>query len=333
MSKRFLALGALSFLATCGAHAAGEAPSTPYGTRLEVRAFIGEMAERHGFVEKELNFLFARAKRMPAVLKAIEPQPPGERSWEAYRATFVTERHIGRGLEFWRAQAAALGRATRDYGVPEEVIVAILGVETFYGRHTGKWRVVDALSTLAFDYPPRAEFFRKELENYLVLAREANLDVFSVQGSYAGAIGIPQFMPSSYLRYAVDFDGNGRTDLRASPADAIGSVGNFLKQHGWSAGAPVLAPASVQGEAWRALANGEVDPRHTLAELKAAGVAAQSDAPAEAKAALIELGTPQRATDWRLGFHNFWVLTRYNRSAFYASAVYDLAQELRSRRP
>jgi membrane-bound lytic murein transglycosylase B len=267
------------------------------------------------------------------VLKAIEPQPPGERSWEDYRASFVSERHIGRGMEFWRAQAAALARATRDFGVPEEVIVAILGVETFYGRHTGRWRVVDALSTLAFDYPPRAEFFRKELEHYLLLAREAGVDVFSVQGSYAGAIGIPQFMPSSYLKYAVDFDGNGRTDLRASATDAIGSVGNFLKEHGWRAGEPVLVPANLQGEAWRPFASGEIEPRYALAELKLAGVAAQAEASADAKVALIELGTPQRTSDWRLGFHNFWVLTRYNRSAFYASAVYDLAQELRSRRP
>jgi membrane-bound lytic murein transglycosylase B len=320
-------------LACATAHAAGPAPSTPYGTRDEVRAFIGEMTERHGFVEKELRFLFSRAKRLPEVLKAIEPQPPGERSWEAYRASFLSERHISRGLEFWRAQGATLARAARDYGVPEEVIVAILGVETFYGRHTGRWRVVDALSTLAFDYPPRAEFFRKELEHYLLLAREAGVDVFSVHGSYAGAIGIPQFMPSSYLKYAVDFDRNGRTDLRASAPDAIGSVGNFLREHGWRAGELVLVPASVQGEAWRAFASGEIEPRHALAELKAAGVAAQVEAPADAKAVLIELGTPQRASDWRLGFHNFWVLTRYNRSAFYASAVHDLAQELRSRRP
>ncbi len=333
MSRTLPLLGVLAAIAAGGAHGASDAPSTPYGARSEVRAFVAEMTERHGFVEKELNFLFSRARRMPAVLKAIEPQPPGERSWEAYRATFLTGRRIGRGLEFWRAQSEALARAARDFGVPEEVIVAIIGVETFYGRSTGKWRVVDALSTLAFDYPPRAEFFRKELENYLLLARGENLDVFSVQGSYAGAIGIPQFMPSSYLKYAVDFDGDGRTDLRASPADAIGSVGNFLKQHGWTAGGLVLVPASVQGEGWRAFADGEVEPRHALAELKQAGVAAQADAPAEAKAALIELATPQRATDWRLGFHNFWVLTRYNRSAFYASAVYDLAQELRGRRP
>jgi membrane-bound lytic murein transglycosylase B len=328
----------LGALACVGARAAPPAASTPYGKRAEVQVFIGEMVERHGFVEKELKFLFSRAKRLPAVLKAIEPQPPGERSWEAYRALFVSERHIDGGLAFWRAHGAALERAARDYGVPEEVIVAIIGVETFYGRHTGRWRVVDALSTLAFDYPPRAEFFRQELEHYLVFARDAGMDVFSVQGSYAGAIGIPQFMPGSYLRYAVDFDGDGVRDLRASAADAIGSVGNFLKEHGWRAGEPVLVAASLQGEAWRAYANGDIEPRHALGELQQAGInaqagiAAHAGAPAEAKAVLIELGTPQRASDWRLGFHNFWVLTRYNRSAFYASAVYDLAQALRSRR-
>lgn len=327
------ALGAFAALAWGSAMAApGAAPSTPYGKREEVRAFIGEMVERHGFVEKELKFLFARAKRVPAILKAIEPVPPAARSWEAYRAIFLSERHVGGGLEFWRAHGKALARAAKDYGVPEEMIVAIIGVETFYGRNTGKWRVVDALSTLAFDYPPRAEFFRKELENYLVLARDVGVDVFSVHGSYAGAIGIPQFMPSSYLKYAVDFDGNGMRDLRASPADAIGSVGNFLKEHGWRAGEPVLTAASLQGEAWRAYANGEIEPRHPLGELQKSGIAPQTSAPADTKAVLIELGTPERASDWRLGFHNFWVLTRYNRSAFYASAVYDLAQELRSRR-
>jgi membrane-bound lytic murein transglycosylase B len=326
----------LGAMACGGAHAAPAAASTPYGKRAEVRVFIGEMVERHAFVEKELKFMFTRAKRLPAVLKAIEPPPTAERSWEAYRALFVSERHIGGGLAFWRAHSAALARAARDYGVPEEVIVAIIGVETFYGRHTGRWRVVDALSTLAFDYPPRAEFFRKELEHYLLFARDAGMDVFSVQGSYAGAIGIPQFMPGSYLRYAVDFDGDGVPDLRASAADAIGSVGNFLKEHGWRAGEPVLLAASLTGEAWRAYANGDIEPRHALGELQQAGVApqagAQAEANAEAKVVLIELGTPQRASDWRLGFHNFWVLTRYNRSAFYASVVYDLAQALRSRR-
>ncbi len=347
MRRALATLAALCVLgasACGGAFAAPAAPTTPYGKRAEVHVFIGEMVERHGFVEKELKFMFSRAKRLPAILKAIEPQPLGARSWEAYRALFVSERHIGGGLAFWRANGAALERAARDYGVPEELIVAIIGVETFYGRHTGRWRVVDALSTLAFDYPPRAEFFRKELEHYLVFARDAGMDVFSVHGSYAGAIGIPQFMPGSYLRYAVDFDGDGVRDLRANAADAIGSVGNFLKEHGWRAGEPVLVAASLQGEAWRAYANGDIEPRHALAELKQAGVAPQAGvdaqtgiaalagAPAEAKAVLIELGTPQRASDWRLGFHNFWVLTRYNRSAFYASAVYDLAQELRRRR-
>ncbi|HLE66620.1 MAG TPA: lytic murein transglycosylase, partial [Burkholderiales bacterium] len=221
-----------------GGAALGADPSpTPYSGRAEVRAFVQEMVRRHGFVERELVFAFSRARRLAAALKGVAP-PPAERarSWTAYRATFVNDRRIEAGLDFWRMHGAALARAGREYGVPEEVIVAIVGVETFYGRNIGRWRVIDTLTTLAFDYPPRAEFFRSELENYLLFAREAGIDVFSVRGSYAGAIGIPQFMPGSYLKFAVDFDGDGLVDLRANPADAVGSVANFLRQHGWRPG-------------------------------------------------------------------------------------------------
>src|SRR6185436_17757350 len=199
----------------------------PYAKREDVDGFIRQMVEKHGFVEKELKFLFSRARREPAILAAIEPPKDAKaRSWLAYRARFVTDARIAEGAEFWRRHAAALERAEREHGVPEEIIVAIIGVETVYGRQMGSWRVIDALSTLAFDYAPRAEFFRAELEQYLLFARGAGIDVFSVRGSYAGAIGIPQFMPGSYRRFAVDFDGDGAVDLRASPSDAIGSVAN-----------------------------------------------------------------------------------------------------------
>jgi membrane-bound lytic murein transglycosylase B len=191
--------------------------------------------------------------------------------------------------------------------------------------------VVDALTTLAFDYPPRARFFRSELENYLLLARDNGLDVFAVRGSYAGAIGIPQFMPSSTRRYAVDFDGNGAIDLRRSPTDAIGSVANFLKEHGWQPGAEVLLEARVGGDAWRALADGSVDPKHAQSDLRAAGVEFEG-MPEGVRAILVELETPAKPSDHRIGLHNFWVLTRYNRSAFYASAVHDLAQALKQNR-
>ena len=301
-----------------------------YAERPEVQAFIREVAERHGFVEKELAFLFSRVRRVDPVLEAIKPQPPKARSWEEYRGNFVNERRITEGAQFWKKHRRALERAEQRYGVPAEYIVAIIGIETLYGRNAGRYRVVDALTTLAFDYPPRAPFFRSELEHYLLLAREQSADVFSMRGSYAGAIGIPQFMPSSLRRYAVDFDGNGAIDLRRSPTDAIGSVGNFLKEHGWQAGDGVLFEARVSGEAWRPLADGSVDPKHAVSDLRAAGVQVEG-APEGARAALVELEIPDRPSEYRLGLHNFWVITRYNRSAFYASAVHDLAQALKIR--
>ena len=305
----------------------------PYGKREDVQGFIRQMAERHGFVEHELKFLFSRAHREPAILAAIAPpKDPQARSWLTYRARFVTDARIAEGTAFWRRHAAALERAAQKHGVPEEIIVAILGVETVYGRQMGSWRVIDALSTLAFDYPPRAEFFRGELEQYLLFARDAGIDVFSVRGSYAGAIGIPQFMPGSYRRFAVDFDGDGAIDLRASPADAIGSVANFLVKHGWRRGERVELPARVTGDAHRELVDAGIEPKTPLADLKRFGVETRTDLALDTPVALIELESPGAATEYRLGLRNFYVLTRYNRSVLYASAVHDLAQELRSRR-
>lgn len=305
----------------------------PYGKREDVHAFVRQMAERHGFVEQELKFLFSRARREPAILAAIMPPKDAKaRSWLAYRARFVTESRIAEGAEFWRRHAAALARASSERGVPEEIIVAIIGVETVYGRQMGTWRVIDALSTLAFDYAPRAEFFRSELEQYLLFARDAGLDVFSVRGSYAGAIGIPQFMPGSYRRFAIDFDGDGAIDLRASPADSIGSVANFLVKHGWRPGERVHLPARVTGEAHRELLDVGIEPKTNLSEMKRYGVETRTDVALESPVALIELESPGAATEYRLGLRNFYVLTRYNRSVLYASAVYDLAQEIKSRR-
>jgi membrane-bound lytic murein transglycosylase B len=314
---------------------------TPYGKRDDVHGFIRDMVERHGFVEHELQFLFSRARREPAILAAIEPPKTAPmRSWLTYRGRFVNDARIGEGIEFWRRNAAALARAARERGVPEEIIVAIIGVETVYGRQMGSWRVIDALSTLAFDYPPRADFFRSELEQYLLFARDAGIDVFSVRGSYAGAIGIPQFMPGSYRRFAVDFDGDGAVDLRFSPSDAIGSVANFLAQHGWRRGEGVELPARVAegkaegntGEALRQLVDAGVEPKTPLAELRRHGVETRTDLALDTPVALIELESPGEATEYRLGLQNFFVLTRYNRSVLYASAVYDLAQEIKSRR-
>jgi membrane-bound lytic murein transglycosylase B len=317
-------------LLVCALAAAAALPAWAkgYAERDEVQDFIRHLAERHGFAEPELRHLFSRVRRTEPVLEAIKPQPPKARSWDEYRGMFVNDKRIAAGVEFWAKHRRMLERAEQVYGVPAEYVVAILGVETYYGRNAGRWRVMDALTTLAFDYSPRASFFRSELEHYLLLAREQGKDAFSVRGSYAGAIGIPQFMPSSTRRYAIDFDGNGSVDLRRSAADAIGSVANFLKEHGWQPGAEVLLDARVGGEAWRALADGSVDPKHAQSDLRAAGVEFEG-LPEGVRAVLVELATPDRPSDYRLGLHNFWVLTRYNRSAFYASAVHDLAQALK----
>ena len=325
-----------AFLLNPETHAAPPA-QRPYGKREDVQGFIRQMTELHGFVERELHYLFSRARREPAILAAIAPPKDAQaRSWLAYRARFITDARIAEGTAFWRRHAAALARAAQEHGVPEEIIIAIIGVETVYGRQMGTWRVIDALSTLAFDYAPRAEFFRGELEQYLLFARDAGLDVFSVRGSYAGAIGIPQFMPGSYRRFAVDFDGDGVIDLRASPADAIGSVANFLAKHGWRRGERVHLPARVAGgnagAAYRELVDAGIEPKTALSELKRYGVETRTDLALETTVALIELESPGTATEYRLGLRNFFVLTRYNRSVLYASAVCDLAQEIRAKR-
>jgi membrane-bound lytic murein transglycosylase B len=315
------ALAALLAAATAFA-----ATPEPLGDRPEVRAFIGELVERHGFKEAELAKVFSRVERVEPVLQFIAP---GERPpWTDYRAQFVNERRIANGLAFWQANRKHLARAEREYGIPAAIVVAILGVETNYGRNMGRYRVIDALATLAFEYPPRAPFFRSELEQYLLLARESDLDVFALRGSYAGAIGLPQFMPRSVRRFGVDFDGDGAIDLRGSSADAVGSVANFLKNHGWQSGQPVAFRAVVPAEVAPAYADGDVRPHYPLSELLTAGISL-SPAPAslETLGALVPLGA-----EYRVGLQNFYVITRYNRSAYYATAVADLAEALAAAR-
>ena len=306
-------------------------PATAWGSyaeRAEVQAFMRELVKRHGFVEAELKRVFRKAQRAQPVLEAISRPAERVRTWEEYRSALLTERRVNEGLEFWKKYRNTLERAEKKYGVPPEYVVAIIGVETFYGRNTGNWRVVDALTTLAFDYPPRAGFFRNELEQYLLFTRAAGVDVFSVKGSYAGAIGLPQFMPSSTRAYAVDFDGNGRIDLQKGRVDSIGSVANFLKVHGWQRDADVLLDARVAGDAWRPFAEG-LEPKHSLLALREAGIEFDSPQPAGAQVVLVELASAERPSDFRVALRNFYVITRYNRSAFYAAAVADLARALR----
>jgi membrane-bound lytic murein transglycosylase B len=306
-------------------------PGARYTGREDVRRFIAEMVDRHGFVRNELRTLFGRARFQPSIIKAITPPTePRARSWQAYRALFLTQQRIEAGAAFRERHREALARAVELYGVPEEIIVAIIGVETVYGRNTGNYRVIDALSTLAFDYPPRAEFFRGELENYLLYARDAGIDTLGLKGSYAGAIGIPQFMPGSYRRYAVDLDGDGKQDLSGSFADAIGSVANFLKAHGWETGQPVAFAAQLRGENFRKLVDAGIKPTYLCGDLANFGVSAEGETRADAPCALIELETPGEASEYLVGFTNFYVLTRYNRSSLYAAAVLDLAQAVKT---
>ncbi len=327
-----LAAAALPFQAgaakNAGAPAFADAPA--------VREFIAEMHVRHGFDAAHLTRQFASIRSNPAVLRAIQPAavPELQRSWQRYRARFLNERRLTQGLRFWREQGAALARAEAIYGVPQEIIVAIIGVETEYGRNTGAFGVLEALSTLAFDYPPRADFFRGELEQFLLMARESGASPLAYKGSYAGAIGIPQFMPSSQRRFAVDFDGDDRIDLGGSAADAIGSVARFLSMHGWQPGGPVAVPAGVEGDAAALVAAG-IKPSLPLREIRERGIVPLTigaERFADAPAALIDLVSPDQPTEYWLGFDNFYAITRYNRSSFYAMSVFMLAESLREAR-
>lgn len=299
------------------------------------RAFAREMREWHNLDEAELLRRFAKLKPDQRVLKLIAPSaaPEQQRSWQRYQGRFLDPKRIGQGVDFWQQHAALLKRAEAAYGVPAEVIVSIIGIETFYGQNTGTFNTFSALATLAFYYPQRATFFRQELEQLLLLAAENRRNPESYTGSYAGAIGIPQFMPGSQRRYAVDFDGDGVIDLANSVADAIGSVASFLAAHGWQKGAPVAVPARLPERlppqtlaTW--LDTGIRPVLSTLA-LLAAGVAIEPIEGTDRNAALIDLVTPDAPVEYWLGFENFYVITRYNRSSFYAMAVFQLAEALK----
>lgn len=297
-----------------------------------VIAFSRDMEQRHGFNADTLLSQFAQTQSNPKVLQLIKPPAsPTQRSWERYRPRFLNSQRIDGGVRFWQENRIALTRARAIYGVPEEVIVAIIGVETVYGRNTGNFSVLEALATLAFNYPRRADFFREELEQFLLLARENNMDALAIKGSFAGAIGIPQFMPGSQRRYAIDFDGDQKVDLSGSIEDAIGSVARFLEQHGWQTGQPVAVPARINSEPERAIIDAGIRPSLKASDLAQYGIVGNVDD--SATVALIDLVSPGRATEYWLGFENFYVITRYNRSSFYAMSVYQLAEEIRKLTP
>jgi len=316
-----------------------------YANNANVDAFINDMVARYDFDPAALHALFAGVSYSATAAKLVTPSPtPSAKNWRAYQARFLDPVRINAGVKFWRENEAALQRAYDQYGVPPEVIVGIIGVETIYGRYMGNFRVLDALTTLTFDYPDtpnrtdRMATFRQNLEDYLVWTRDARIDPATVLGSYTGAIGIPQFLPSSIVKYAVDFEGNHQIDLRTSKADAIGSVANYLKEHGWETGRPVVwrigsDPGSL-GIA-QAAADGQPEPHWPLEQLLRSGLTVNEpglDLASEAgtPVTIVDLPTPGRPTEYRLGLKNFYVLTRYNRSFFYALAVYQLGQRVKA---
>ena len=312
----------------CAAAAIADAPDP------EVDSFIARVAIEHHFERAQLERWFARTRVQDGVLRAIS-QPATARPWYEFRASQLTPARIKAGLEYWRLHRRALARARAEYGIPEEILVATIGVETFYGRRTGTSGAFDALYTLAFHYPPRAEFFRGELEEFLLLARELHVDPLRMKGSYAGALGIAQFLPGSYRSYAVDFDGDGRRDLW-NPSDAIGSIANYYRSHEWQPGGPVAVaielPVDGPSDELKLLLAGRLEPHTTIAEIRRTGAAPAEPVPADALASVFAVQTESGPGYW-LGFNNFRVITRYNRSVNYALAVHELARELvRARR-
>lgn len=298
-----------------------------YPTREDVQKYIGTLVEEHGFNEAQLTDLFDRAERKQSILDAISR--PAERTlkWHEYRKIFLTDSRVNLGVEFWLENRKALERAHEQFGVAPEIIVAIIGVETRYGRNAGNYRVVDALTTLGFDYPPRSKFFRKELTEFLLLAREEGKDPFKLKGSYAGAMGYGQFIPSSFRAYAVDFDDDGLRDIWNNKQDAIGSVANYFSVHGWQGTQAVVVPVEVTTEAAKAVANDGLDLKYRAADLEELGVVVP-EIDAETPSALFRFENKDGDEYW-LAFNDFYVITRYNRSRMYSLAVYQLSQALK----
>jgi membrane-bound lytic murein transglycosylase B len=298
--------------------------------RPDVNGFIEQVSSRDSLDKRQLRRLLRAAKSQPAIIDAMNRPAEKAKPWFEYRSIFLTDRRIREGGDFWLAHRQQLDRASVRSGVAPEYIAAIIGVETFYGRSTGSYRVIDALATLAFDYPARAPFFRDELEQFILLARDMRFDPLAVKGSYAGAMGAPQFMPSNYRRYGVDADADGRVDLWGNWSDVCASVGNYLKGHGWNPGEPVLSEAAVDAGKAPDLDGRKLALEETVESLEAKGVNLESVLPPEAPAMLIAADEPD-GIRWRVGYNNFYVITRYNHSALYAMAVYELAEALKQR--
>ena len=326
---RRLMLAALAVMAM--APAAMSETRVPYLQRADVQQFIDELTMQYGFERQRVERWLSQARYSPAVERYMQPPIAfGQRNWLDYRARYLDEARVQAGAAFVRNHQTAMDRAQREFGVPAEIIAAIIGVETYYGRITGNFRTLDALATLSFDYLRRAEYYRQQLTEFLLLMREQKTDPLTIKGSFAGAVGLPQFMPGSIRRHAVDFDGDGRVDLANSAADAIGSVASFLVAHGWQRDTPIVFEAMADEATVDALGRG-ISATVTWSQALAAGVEGDLPLPLDAQVLVIDLpivdgGDVKRL--YRVGTVNFSALLHYNRSYFYASAVVDLSRAI-----
>ena len=313
--------GALT-LSTLGM-ADSAAPS--YLDRPDVDAFIDDLVKTEKFSREELKNILGQAEKSERALALMKRPAEGTLEWKDYRKIFMTPERVEKGVKFWQEHAKTLARVEKEYGVPAQIIVAIIGVETYYGRQTGGFRVLDTLTTLGFDFPRRSKFFQKELKNLLILAREQKLDVTELTGSYAGAMGIPQFMPSSYRAYAVDYTKDQQANIWLTEADAIASVANYLSLHGWKKQKPIAARAKVAGADYEDVLSSGLKPDKRLGTVKKSGWSAQGTLPPSSKVLAMRM-EGQDGPEYWLGMNNFYVITRYNRSRMYALAVHQLAK-------
>lgn len=297
--------------------------------QVNVKNFIQLMAKQHNFETESLQNIFKQARHHPSIIEAIS-RPAESKPWYDYRPIFLTNDRLQGGVKFWDKNADTLRRAYETYGVPEEIITAIIGVETRYGKHKGRFPVIDSLATLAFAYPPRSAFFTSELEHYLLMTREENIDPLKQLGSYAGAMGMPQFISSSFRRYAVDFNGDGHRNLWTNTDDAIGSVANYFKTHRWQKGQPITSQVRVHGNKYKKLLENGLKPAYTKQQLMDNGVILPEGLPDNIKGTLLAFETKDGHEYW-VGWDNFYVISRYNHSALYSMAVFQLSEQLRKK--
>jgi len=298
-----------------------------FSGRPEVDQFIEEMVREHGFDESALKFVFESARYRQSIIDAMTRPAEKTLTWKGYRKIFLTSKRISEGKKFIQQYRNVLSEAEKVYGVPVSVIAAVIGVETYYGQRMGSYRVIDALSTLSFNYPPRAAFFRGQLKEFLILAREENQNELQLLGSYAGAMGYGQFIPSSYRSFAIDFDADGIRDIWMNPADAIGSVANYLSEHHWLPGQPVADQLKNVSTQAMSLFGGKLKPHVSVEDLEKNGIRADARISADSEVSPLLFQGGEGAEYW-LGYYNFYVITRYNHSKLYAMAVYQLSLEL-----